>query len=72
MPKPSDSAVEPGDTSEAIGRDYFELFNEVGIIAQLSRALFEGFTAKGARLFLSSRMTGPLPNRRCNSPGPAR
>ena len=50
MPDPSDNAVEPGEASEAIGRDYFELFNEVGIIAQLSRALFEGAQADGLSL----------------------
>jgi DNA-binding MarR family transcriptional regulator len=47
MPDPSETAEGREDSPEAVGRVYFELFNEVGIIAQLSRALFEGAQTDG-------------------------
>lgn len=45
-PEISESVDPPGGT----GRVYFELFTEVGILAQLSRALFEGAQADGLTL----------------------
>lgn len=38
---------EPDDGSKEVGRVIFELFNEVGIIAQLSRALLEARMGDG-------------------------
>jgi DNA-binding MarR family transcriptional regulator len=42
--------AEASDPSEAPGRLWFELFTEVGIIAQLSRTMFEGAQADGLTL----------------------
>jgi DNA-binding MarR family transcriptional regulator len=48
MPEPTpDAAPEPPDD---IGRQWFEIFNEVGIIAQLTRTLFEGAQTDGLTL----------------------